>query len=179
MPDTERRTLAAVSRCNSRAGEVPDRAGAQSGHVHPRGRRSAGERQRAMSDMADHAMSGPMDENMMKHMELTPSRPATHDDSVRAHAGRRRAQTAIAKYQDTAVAVADGYKMFLPNVKKQKRLSLHQQRPRVHGSVSLRRREADVACSTSAAPTASCTSSARCTRMPKNASPSGSTTAFR
>src|SRR5215467_6540338 len=30
--------------------------------------------------MADHAMSGPMDENMMKHMQLTPLRTPTHDD---------------------------------------------------------------------------------------------------
>ena len=37
-----------------------------------------------MAGMADHAMSGPMDENMMKHMELTPVRAATHGDTARA-----------------------------------------------------------------------------------------------
>src|SRR5579884_1909481 len=37
-----------------------------------------------MSGMADDAMGGSMDANMMKHMELTPGRVATHADSVRA-----------------------------------------------------------------------------------------------
>ncbi|HTE47440.1 MAG TPA: hypothetical protein VK636_19520 [Gemmatimonadaceae bacterium] len=72
-----------------------------------------------MSDMADHAMSGPMDGNMMKHMEMTPPRRATHDDSVRATKIAAELKQAIAKYQDTAVAVADGYRMFLPNMKTQ------------------------------------------------------------
>ena len=73
-----------------------------------------------MAGMADHAMSGPMDENMMKHMELTPVRAATHGDTVRAMHWPAELKQAIAKYADTAAAVADGYKMFLPNVKQQK-----------------------------------------------------------
>jgi hypothetical protein len=73
-----------------------------------------------MAGMADHAMSGSMDENMMKHMELTPVRAATHDDSVRAMHLAGELKQAIAKYSDTAVAVAEGYKLFLPNVKQQK-----------------------------------------------------------
>ena len=73
-----------------------------------------------MAGMADHAMSGSMDENMLKHMELSPTRPATHDDSVRAMKLAGELQRAIAKYADTAAAVADGYRMFLPNVKQQK-----------------------------------------------------------
>ena len=72
-----------------------------------------------MAGMADHAMNGPMDMNMMKHMELSPSRPPTHADSVRASAVAAELKRAIAKYADTAAAVADGYKMFLPNVKAQ------------------------------------------------------------
>ena len=72
-----------------------------------------------MTGMADHAMSGPMDVNMMKHMELSPVRAATHADSVRALAAADELRKAIAKYQDTAAAVAAGYKMFLPNVKDQ------------------------------------------------------------
>jgi hypothetical protein len=73
-----------------------------------------------MSAMADHAMSGPMDANMMKHMQLTPVRPATHDDTVRATHVAAELKQALSKYQDTAMAVADGYKMFLPNVKTQR-----------------------------------------------------------
>src|SRR5215831_15410045 len=74
----------------------------------------------AMAGMAEHAMSGPMDENMMKHMQLTPLRTPTHDDSVRATKVAAELKQAIAKYQDTAAAVADGYEMFLPGVKNQR-----------------------------------------------------------
>jgi hypothetical protein len=73
-----------------------------------------------VAGMADHAMTGPMDANMMKHMELTPVPKATHADSSKAEALAAELKRAIAKYQDTAVAVADGYRMFLPNVKEQR-----------------------------------------------------------
>jgi hypothetical protein len=72
-----------------------------------------------VTGMADHVMSGPMDESMMKHMELTPARTPTRDDSLRATRVAADLKRAIAKYQDTAIAIADGYKMFLPNVKAQ------------------------------------------------------------
>jgi hypothetical protein len=70
--------------------------------------------------MADHAMSGPMDADMMKHMELTPVRAATHADSAKARALVSELRTAIAKYRDTTAAVAAGYQMFLPNIKDQR-----------------------------------------------------------
>jgi hypothetical protein len=73
-----------------------------------------------MTGMADHVMSGPMDANMMKHMQLTPPRAPTHEDSLRATRVATELRQAIAKYRDTAVAVADGYQLFLPNVKTQK-----------------------------------------------------------
>ena len=73
-----------------------------------------------MAGMADHAMSGAMDENMLKHMELSPVRVATPADSVRALRLAGELKQAILKYADTAAAVADGYRMFLPNVKQQK-----------------------------------------------------------
>jgi len=91
-------------------------AAAQS-HVHPPTPPSADTAQ--MTGMADHAMDGPMDMNMMKHMALTPSRPATSADSARARQIATDLKRAIAKYADTSVAVADGYKMFAPNVKNQ------------------------------------------------------------
>lgn len=78
---------------------------------------------RASAGMADHAMSstmsGAMDVNMMKHMELTPARAATHADSVKARQLSAELKRAIAKYQDTSAAVADGYRLFLPAVKDQ------------------------------------------------------------
>jgi len=78
----------------------------------------------AMAGMADHAMSGAMDEkmdeNMMKHMALTPVRTPTHADSARATKIAAELKQAIAKYQDTTAAAAAGYKMFLPGVKSQR-----------------------------------------------------------
>jgi hypothetical protein len=72
-----------------------------------------------MMGMAEHAMSGHADAIMMRHMELTPARKPTAADSAKALSVAAELRTAIAKYQDTAAAVVDGYKMFLPNVKKQ------------------------------------------------------------
>src|SRR5690349_11443922 len=89
---------------------------AAQGHVHPKASTDSAR----IAGMADHAMSSPMDENMMKHMELTPARKPTHEDSLRATRVAADLKRAIAKYQDTAVAVADGYRMFLPNVRNQK-----------------------------------------------------------
>ena len=59
-----------------------------------------------MAGMADHAMSGPMDENMMKHMELTPVRAATHGDTVIALRLAGELKQAITKYADTTAAPA-------------------------------------------------------------------------
>jgi len=69
---------------------------------------------------ADAAMSGPMSDVEMKHLELTPTRAATHDDSAGALALVRELRIALAKYRDTSAAVADGYRMFMPNVKEQR-----------------------------------------------------------
>jgi len=99
---------------------APAPAVAQSGHVHPPPAAKPAGDTAHMSGMADHAMSGPMDENMMKHMELTPLRTATREDNARALRVAAELKQAIAKYQDTAVAVADGYKMFLPGLKTQR-----------------------------------------------------------
>jgi hypothetical protein len=96
---------------------VPARLVGQSGRPNPP---AVSADSAKMADMADHSMTGPMDENMMRHMRLTPLRAATHDDSVRATKVVAELKQAIARYQDTAVAVADGYKMFLPGVKNQR-----------------------------------------------------------
>lgn len=89
------------------------------GHVHPAPQAKASSDSAKMAGMADHAMSGDMSANMMKHMELTPTRSPTHADSVRALAVAAELKRAIEKYADTAAAVADGYKMFLPGLKAQ------------------------------------------------------------
>jgi hypothetical protein len=73
-----------------------------------------------MVGMADHAMASMGKDSIMSlHMEMSPVRTATPADSARAMAVAADLRRAIAKYQDTAVAVSDGYRMFLPNVKNQ------------------------------------------------------------
>jgi hypothetical protein len=97
---------------------------AQSPDEHPRApidsSRANGMGGHAMDHAVNQTMSGAMDENMMKHMFLTPARPATHDDTVRAQNVANTLKRAIAKYQDTSAAVADGYQLFLPDLKTQK-----------------------------------------------------------
>lgn len=86
-------------------------------------RRAAAQDARASSSMPAGAMAmeraGSMDANMSRHMRLTSMRVATHADSARARALVAGIRAAIAKYGDTTVAVADGYRMFLPQVKEQ------------------------------------------------------------
>ena len=54
------------------------------------------------------------------HMEMTPVRKPAPGDSARAAAIAAELRAAIAKYRDTATAVADGYRMFAPQIKNQK-----------------------------------------------------------
>lgn len=54
------------------------------------------------------------------HMEMTPLRPAATGDSARAAAVAAELRTAIGKYADTTNAVADGYRMFAPQIRNQK-----------------------------------------------------------
>lgn len=97
----------------------PSGSRAQAGHPMPRASAPAPDSTR-MTGMTDEAMAMPADANMMKHMRMTPVRAATHDDSVRAMNVADELRQAIAKYQDTAAAVADGYRMFAPNIKNQR-----------------------------------------------------------
>jgi hypothetical protein len=67
---------------------------------------------------ADHQMSQALEAG--PHMTLTPMRPATQADSVRAAAVADTLRRAIARYADVRVAEADGFRPFAPNVKRQK-----------------------------------------------------------
>ena len=74
-----------------------------------------------MVGMADHAMSSmAMDSIMSRHMELTPARLASHDDSSRALTVVGDLRRAIAKYKDVSAAERDGFRMFAPDVKNQR-----------------------------------------------------------
>ena len=55
---------------------------------------------------------------MSLHMTMTPPRPPAPGDSARAAQIVTTLRAAIAKYRDVNVALADGYKPFLPNVRQ-------------------------------------------------------------
>src|SRR6187549_804546 len=55
-----------------------------------------------------------------QHLEMTSTRRATPADSARAASVAVELRTALEQYKDTTAAVANGYKMFLPQVKQQK-----------------------------------------------------------
>lgn len=67
-----------------------------------------------------HDKPAPVTPNMSAHMRMTPSRPATAADSVRARAVADTLRAAIAKYRDARVAEQDGYELFLRGVKTQR-----------------------------------------------------------
>jgi len=53
-------------------------------------------------------------------MLMTPTRPVAQGDSARAAAIAATLRASIAKYADTTAAVADGYRMFAPQIKNQR-----------------------------------------------------------
>jgi hypothetical protein len=68
---------------------------------------------------ADHAAAMTAD-GSARHMEMTPLRSLAAGDSARAAGVAAELRRAIGKYGDTATAVADGYRMFAPQIKNQK-----------------------------------------------------------
>jgi hypothetical protein len=58
--------------------------------------------------------------NEALHMLMTPTRPVAQGDSARAAAIAATLRASIAKYADTTAAVADGYRMFAPQIKNQR-----------------------------------------------------------
>ena len=57
---------------------------------------------------------------MTAHMEMTPLRPVTAADSLRASAIVTELRMAIDKYRSVKRAEADGFKMFAPQIKNQR-----------------------------------------------------------
>lgn len=68
----------------------------------------------------DNETMATMSDAAMLHMKMTPRRAATHADSARAMELVVAIREAISKYRDPAAAEADGFRMFLPNVKHQR-----------------------------------------------------------
>ena len=70
---------------------------------------------------ADTRHSSPAARDVSRlHMEMSPVRVATSADSARALEVAATLRGVLSRYADTTVAVADGYKMFLPQLKEQK-----------------------------------------------------------
>ena len=63
--------------------------------------------------------AGPAD-NSALHLEMTPLRAPAPGDSARAAAVAAELRRAIGKYRDTTAAVADGFRMFAPQIRNQK-----------------------------------------------------------
>jgi hypothetical protein len=59
-------------------------------------------------------------DNSALHMEMTPDRAPAPGDSARAAAVADELRRAIVKYRDTTAAVADGFRMFAPQIRNQK-----------------------------------------------------------
>jgi hypothetical protein len=74
----------------------------------------------SMVGAADAAMSGPKSSEARKHLVMSPTRAATRADTARALEITRTLRAALAKYADTAAAVAAGYRMFAPQLKQQR-----------------------------------------------------------
>ena len=64
----------------------------------------------AMRAMESHHM------NMGPHMKMTKPRPLSHGDKEKADEIVRAARAVADKYQDYKLALADGYRIFLPNI---------------------------------------------------------------
>jgi hypothetical protein len=64
-------------------------------------------------------MSMPLPGNEALHLVMSPARTPTHADSARALALVQQLRASLAKYGDTAAAVADGFRLFAPQVKQQ------------------------------------------------------------
>ncbi|HEX4632737.1 MAG TPA: hypothetical protein VH163_02830 [Gemmatimonadales bacterium] len=90
--------------------------------------RTPASRTAAVPDTTDTATAAAADGEMANmagrsadlHMAMTPAWPLTAGDSARAQAIVDRVRSSLGKYRDVRVALADGFKEFLPNVKHQK-----------------------------------------------------------
>ena len=76
---------------------------------------------------AAHAQSAPVvartagaADNASLHLEMTPPRAPAPGDSARAAAVAAELRRAILQYRDTTAAVADGFRMFAPQIRNQK-----------------------------------------------------------
>lgn len=110
------RTLAASGLVASALFVLPVVSGAQTGQS--RGATGAGGTMAGEGDAARAAAEEAMGSHLMDnaHMRMTPLRRGTHADSVRAAELVAEMREDLAKYKDVRVALADGFREFLPNI---------------------------------------------------------------
>ena len=75
---------------------------------------------RAQTTVVSRNASPMADDPAALHLTMTPRRPAAPRDSARAAAVAAELRRAIGRYADTTAAVADGFRMFAPQIKNQK-----------------------------------------------------------
>jgi hypothetical protein len=119
---------------------LPSSALAQ-GHDHGTTTKQPANTRNAESDSSvaagtDHVMNGKMVAGL--HMEMTPTRPMTREDSIRAAEIVRELRASIEKYKDVRLAVKDGYKQFAPGLKGQKVLHFTNYRSAIRASFSFK-----------------------------------------
>ena len=68
----------------------------------------------------DHAATDSVAAAMAAHMEMSPARSGNKADSARAASIATVLRTAILKYRDVDVAIADGFRQFAPQLKNQR-----------------------------------------------------------
>jgi hypothetical protein len=83
-------------------------------HNHATG--AATEEEKASEADAIHDTSHGRQHQPGPHIQLTPERPATPEDRQRAEEVLGQLRLALEKYKDYRAALADGYKVFLPNI---------------------------------------------------------------
>src|SRR5258706_773662 len=101
---------------------IPGFAYAQLSHSHSDTAAVASNAEQGSTDMDGMDMSASDDWKMpamAKHMPYSTRRPLSAADSIQSAHVINELRQAIAKYQDVAVAEADGYKMFAPQIKNQ------------------------------------------------------------
>lgn len=101
---------------------VPALATAAQGHATHGGHDSAGASSGdPAATEAERTMSGGhRDPRLAAHMRMTPSRPITREDSVRAARIVADLRRALERYRDVRVATADGFRQFAPGMQGQR-----------------------------------------------------------
>ena len=100
---------------------APLAAQGNGGHTHgSHGAGATGSGDPAATEAERTMGGGHHDPRLAGHMRMTPSRPITREDSVRATRIVAELRRSLEQYRDVRVAVADGFREFAPGVRGQR-----------------------------------------------------------